>query len=65
MHLSAEKEPAMKGKFKKRSIFVHRDEPVSHFVELLNRMRSEGWEAISAWADELGNHVLLKKPMTI
>ncbi len=55
----------MKNKFKKRSIFVHKDEPVSHFIEILNRMGSEGWETISVWADEMGNHVLLKKPLAV
>ena len=55
----------MKNKFKKKSIFVHKDEPVSHFIEILNRMGSDGWETISVWADELGNHVLLKKHMAV
>jgi len=55
----------MKQKFKKSKIFVHKDEPVAHFIEILNRKGADGWEAISAWADELGNHVLLKKPITI
>jgi hypothetical protein len=55
----------MKPRYKKSTIFVHKDEPVSHFIEILNRMGAEGWEAISAWADELGNYVLLKKPITI
>jgi hypothetical protein len=52
-------------KYKKSTIFVHKDEPVTHFIEILNRKRADGWEAISAWADELGNHVLLKKPITV
>jgi hypothetical protein len=55
----------MKRKYKKSTIFVHKDEPIAHFIEILNRKGAEGWEAISAWADELGNYVLLKKPITI
>jgi hypothetical protein len=55
----------MKRKYKKSTIFVHKDEPIDHYVEILNRLGAEGWEAISAWADELGNYVLLKKPITI
>jgi hypothetical protein len=52
-------------KYKTKSVFVHKDEPVSGFIEMLDRMGSEGWEAISAWADELGNYVMLKKPISI
>ncbi|MGA9068773.1 MAG: hypothetical protein WB424_00875 [Terracidiphilus sp.] len=55
----------MKMKYKRRTIFVHKDESVSHFIDLLNRMGSDGWETISIWADELGNHVLLKKPLAV
>ena len=55
----------MKPKYKKSTIFVHKDEPISRYVEILNRKGAEGWEAISAWADELGNHILLKKLVTI
>jgi hypothetical protein len=51
-------------KFKTKSVFVAKDEPVSGFVEMLNHMGAEGWEAISAWADELGNYVMLKKSVT-
>jgi hypothetical protein len=53
----------MKSKYKKKTIFVHKDEPVARYVEILNRMGSEGWEAICAWADELGNYVRLKKQL--
>jgi hypothetical protein len=55
----------MKRKYKKSTIFVHNDEPIARYVEILNRLGAEGWEAISAWADGLGNYVLLKKPITI
>jgi hypothetical protein len=55
----------MKRNDKKSTIFVHKDEPIAHFIEILNRKGAEGWEAISAWADEFGNHVLLKKPITV
>jgi hypothetical protein len=51
----------MKCKYKKSTIFVHKDEPVAHFIEILNRKGSQGWQAISAWADERGNYVQLKK----
>jgi hypothetical protein len=53
----------MKRKYKKNTIFVHRDEPFASYVEILNRMGSEGWETISAWADELGHYVTLQKPV--
>jgi NAD(P)H-hydrate repair Nnr-like enzyme with NAD(P)H-hydrate dehydratase domain len=55
----------MKRRYKKSTIFVHHDEPMSHFIEILNRKGADGWEAISAWADDLGNYVLLKKAITI
>jgi hypothetical protein len=55
----------MKQKFKKSTIFVHKDEPVAHFIEILNRKGSEGWETIAAWADELGNYVRLKKQLAV
>jgi hypothetical protein len=55
----------MKLMYKKNTIFVHKDESFARYVEILNRMGSERWEAISAWADELGNHVVLKKPIAI
>ena len=55
----------MKLKYKKSTIFVHKDEPVSHFIEILNRKGADGWETIAAWADELGNYVRMKKPITI
>ena len=55
----------MKRRYKKSTIFVPNDESTSRYVEILNRMGAEGWEAISAWADGLGNYVLLKKAVTI
>ena len=55
----------MKQKFKKSTIFVHKDEPVAHFIEILNRKGADGWETIAAWADDLGNYVRLKKQMAV
>jgi|CZKF01.1.fsa_nt_gi hypothetical protein len=55
----------MKLKYRKRTIFVHKDEPVAHFIEILNRKGAEGWETIAAWADELGNYVRMKKQLAV